>query len=178
MHIHGHGTGFTLLELMVTLTIAALLLTAGVPSLQQFTQRQHMKAAVGSLHNDLLLARSEAVVRNLEVVVCPGAPPGGCTDDSDWSRGWIVFGDENGDRRRQASETVLRHGQGFEHLRISSSSGRSSLRFFPDGSAPGSNGSIALCGAGGPPQAWRLVVSNVGRIRPAEYPEIDPANCP
>ena len=123
MHIHGHGTGFTLLELLVTLTIAALLLTAGVPSLQQFTQRQHMKAAVGSLHNDLLLARSEAVVRNLEVVACPGAPRDGCTDLSDWSRGWIVFGDENGDRRRQGSETVLRHGQGFEHVRISSSTG-------------------------------------------------------
>ena len=106
MHIHGHGTGFTLLELLVTLTIAALLLTAGVPSLQQFTQRQHMKAAVGSLHNDLLLARSEAVVRNLEAVACPGAPAVGCADagdqSGDWSGGWIVFGDGNGDRQRQA----------------------------------------------------------------------------
>lgn len=178
MDIHGHGTGFSVLELLVTLTIAAILLAAGVPSLQQFTQRQHMKAAVGSLHNDLLLARSEAVFRNFEVVACPGEPAGGCTGGTDWSRGWIVFGDASGDRQRQPSETLLRHGQWFEHVRISSSSGRSSVRFFPDGSAPGSNGSIAFCGAGGPPEAWRLVVSNVGRIRRAEYPEIDPAACP
>jgi type IV fimbrial biogenesis protein FimT len=178
MDIHGHGTGFTVLELLVTLTIAAILLTAGVPSLQQFTHRQHMKAAVGSLHNDLLLARSEAVFRNLEVVACPGEPAAGCTGGIDWSRGWIVFGDDNGDRQRQPSEALLRHGQWFERMRIRSSSGRSSVRFFPDGSAPGSNGSIAFCGGGGPPQAWRLVVSNVGRIRYEEYPEIDPAGCP
>jgi type IV fimbrial biogenesis protein FimT len=117
-------------------------------------------------------------VRNLEVVACPGAPAGGCTGASDWSRGWIVFGDGNGDRQRQASETLVRHGQGFERMRIASSSGRSSVRFFPDGSAPGSNGSIAFCGDGGPPQAWRLVVSNIGRVRAAHYPEIDPAACP
>jgi type IV fimbrial biogenesis protein FimT len=178
MDIHGHGTGFTVLELLVTLSIAAILLAAGAPSLQQFTQRQHMKAAVGSLHNDLLLARSEAVFRTLEVVACPGEPAGGCTGASDWSRGWIVFADENGDRQRQSSESLLRHGQWFEGMRISSSSGRSSVRFFPDGSAPASNGSIAFCGGGGASQAWRLVVSNVGRIRRAEYPEIDPANCP
>ena len=40
MDIHGHGSGFTVLELLVTLSIAAILLAAGVPSLQQFTQRQ------------------------------------------------------------------------------------------------------------------------------------------
>jgi type IV fimbrial biogenesis protein FimT len=178
MDIHGHGTGFTLLEILATLSIVALLLAVGVPSLQHFTQRQQMKAAVGSLHNDLLLARSEAIVRNLEVVACPGAPAVGCAGASDWSRGWIVFGDGNGDRQRQASEALLRHGPGFERIRIASSSGRSSVRFFPDGSAPGSNGSIAFCGDGGPLQAWRLVVSNIGRVRAAEYPEIDPAACP
>ena len=178
MDTRGQSSGFTVLELLVTLSIAAILLAAGVPSLQQFTWRQHMKAAVGSLHNDLLLARSEAVFRNLETVACPGDPASGCAGTSDWSRGWIVFGDGNGDRQRQLSETLLRHGQGFERVRIVGSSGRSSVRFFADGSAPGSNGSIAFCGDGGPPQAWRLVVSNVGRVRAAEYPEIDPAACP
>jgi type IV fimbrial biogenesis protein FimT len=126
MDIHGHGTGFSVLELLVTLTIAAILLAAGVPSMQQFTQRQHMKAAVGSLHNDLLLARSEAVFRNLEVVACPGEPAGGCTGGTDWSRGWIVFGDDSGDRQRQASEALLRHGQWFS-VRISGSSGAAAL---------------------------------------------------
>jgi type IV fimbrial biogenesis protein FimT len=178
MHIQGHGTGFTVLELLVTLTIAAILLGAGAPSLQQFTQRQHMKAAVGSLHNDLLLARSEAVFRNLEVVACPGDPASGCSGAGDWSRGWIVFADGSGDRQRQSGEPLLRHGQWFERMRITSSANRSNIRFHPDGSAPGSNAGIAFCGGGGPDHARRLVVSNVGRIRREDYPEIDPADCP
>ncbi len=79
MH-QGHGTGihpqaaFTVLELLVTLAIAAILLLTGVPAFQQFTWRQHMRAAVGNLHNDLLVARSEAVFRNVSVVACPGEP--------------------------------------------------------------------------------------------------------
>jgi type IV fimbrial biogenesis protein FimT len=184
MHRHGHGTdihrdpGFTVLELLVTLTIAAILLGAGAPALQQFSQRQQMKAAVGSLHNDLLLARSEAVYRNLETVACPGDPDRGCSGASDWSRGWIVFADASGDRQRQADEPLLRHGQWFERMRITSSASRSSIRFYPDGSAPASNAGIAFCGGGGPAQARRLVVSNVGRIRREDYPEINPADCP
>jgi type IV fimbrial biogenesis protein FimT len=102
----------------------------------------------------------------------------GCSGASDWSQGWIVFGDANGDRQRQNGETLLRHGQWVERLRITGSAGRSSIRFYADGSAPGSNAGIAFCGPGGPAQARRLVVSNVGRIRREDYPEIDPADCP
>lgn len=178
MHIHGHDPGFTVLELLVALTIAAILLGVGTPALQQFTHRQQMKAAVSSLHNDLLLARSEAVFRNLEVVACPGDPASGCSGAGDWSRGWIVFADSSGDRQRQAGEPLLRHGQWFERMRITSSASRSSIRFYPDGSAPASNAGIAFCGAGGSARARRLVVSNVGRIRREDYPEIDPADCP
>lgn len=183
MDIHGHGTGirrnaaFTVLELLITLTIAAILLVAGAPSFQRFTWRQHMQAAVGNLHNDLLLARSEAVYRNASVVACPGDAAAGCNGSSDWSGGWIVFADLNEDRQRQPDEAVLRRGQVFERLAIAGNAGRSSVRFFRDGSAPGSNGTIGFCGPGGPAQARKLVISNIGRIRRDLYPEVDPALC-
>jgi type IV fimbrial biogenesis protein FimT len=183
MRIHGHGTGihrqaaFTVLELLVTLTIAAILLVTGVPALHQFTWRQHMRAAVGNLHNDLLAARNEAVFRGVSMVACPGDPGAGCADSADWSGGWIVFPDHNDDRRRQPEETVLRHGQVFEALSITGSRGRDRIRFLPDGSAPGSNGTIGFCGFGGPPQARKLVISNVGRIRRDLFPDIGPERC-
>jgi type IV fimbrial biogenesis protein FimT len=184
MGIHGHGTGvhrhtaFTVLELLVTLVIAAILLLTAVPAFQQFSWRQHMRAAVGNLHNDLLVARSEAVFRNISVVACPGDPAGGCQGSSDWSDGWIVFADDSGDRQHQPAETLIRRGQVFEALAISGSAGRRSVRFLADGSAPGSNGTIGFCGLGGPALARRLVISNIGRIRRDDYPAIDPANCP
>ncbi len=184
MHIHGHGRGhsftkaFTLLELLITLSIASIVLIAGVPAFQNFTLEQQMKAAIGSLHIDLMVGRSEAVHLSTRVVSCPGSPATGCSDDSNWSDGWIVFADSNADRQHQTGETIVRHGQGFENLHIHSSAGRTDIRFFPDGSAPGSNGSITFCGLGGPEKARKLVISNMGRIRRDSAAGIDIVRCP
>jgi len=174
---HPRQQAFTVLELLITLVIATIMLLLGVPTFQQFTQRQHMRAAVGNLHNDLLAARSEAVYQNVHVVACPGEPSLGCSGSADWSDGWFVFADSNDDRVYQADETVIRRGQVFEALQIIGTRGRSSIRFLPDGSAPGSNATIGFCGRAGPAQARKLVISNIGRIRRDAYPDVDPALC-
>ena len=182
MLIHSHGTGIqkglTVLELMVTLSIATILLATGIPSLQQFTQRQHMKSAVTGLHQDLLLARSQSIYRNAIVVACPGNPADGCSGESNWSEGWIVFEDENRDAARQAEEILIRHGQALEQVKIQNSSGRSEIRFFPDGSTPGSNTTLSLCGPDGPAEARKIVISNIGRIRRDTWPDLDSSRCP
>ena len=67
-------------------------------------------------------------------------------------------------------KTIVRHGQGVENLDIHSSSGRTDIRFFPNGSAPGSNGSITFCGLGRPGESRKLVISNMGRIRVMIFP--------
>ena len=178
MEIHAHGTGLSALEMMITLSVVSILLLTGIPAFQEFSMRQHMKAAVSSLHYDLLMGRSEAVYLNTKVLGCPGTPAGGCTGDTDWSGGWIVFADRNGDRQRQKNEALIRYGPGWERMKISSSAGRSDIRFFPDGSAPGSNVSISFCGLGGPQSARKLVISILGRIRRDSHTEINPENCP
>jgi len=184
MLIHGHGTGsqfirgFTVLELMVTLSIAGILLAAGIPSFQAFSRQQQMKAAVATLQNDLMMARSEAVHLGIRVVACPGTPEDGCSGSAVWNPGWIVFADANADRQRQQTEPVIRHGMEIENMRILGSAGRADIRFFTDGSAPGSNGSITFCGPGGPAQARKLIISNLGRIRRETVPDLDLAKCP
>ena len=166
------------MELMVTLSIAGILVAAGVPSFQAFTQKQLMKAAVASLQNDLMMSRSEAVHLNTRMVACPGNPADGCSGENDWTDGWIVFDDVNADRQHQEAEEIVRRGHGFENLNIRSSAGRTEVRFFPDGSAPGSNGSIVFCGRGGPDQARKLVISNLGRIRRDDAPGTNAVDCP
>jgi len=178
MPIHAHQAGVTALELMVTLAIAAVLLATGVPSFRQYLHRQHVKAAVTRLHHDLMAARAAAVHRNAIVIACPGDPGSGCAEGSDWSGGWIIFEDNDGDLGLSGAEAVMRHGQLAERVRIEATAGRRRLRFFPDGSAPGSNVSISLCGPNGPPDARRLVVSNIGRIRREPWPDLDPSRCP
>ncbi len=170
--------GFTVIELMVALAISAILISLGVPAFQDYLLRQRMNASISALHSDLLYARSQAVYRNTQVVACPGSPTEGCLESADWTGGWIVFSDVNGDRHRQDDEELLRHGQGLEQVMIHGSSGRTNVRFFPDGTTPGSNGSFSLCGPGGPEHARKLVISNLGRIRRDTAQKLDPAHCP
>ena len=78
--------GFTLTELMVTVTIAAILLAIGIPSFRSFILGQRVKTASFDTGYTLTLARSEAIKRNSDVVITPAS--GG------WQNGWTVT---NGD---------------------------------------------------------------------------------
>jgi len=169
---------FTILEIMITVAILAILLSLGVPAFQDFALKQRLNAAVNSLQNDLLLARSQAIHRDVQVIACPWKSGGGCTGIANWSEGWAVFGDSNEDQIYQNDESLLRRGQGLENVMIHGTASRAILRFYPNGTAPGSNGSISICGLGGPEQARKLVISNLGRIRRDTAQSLDSAHCP
>lgn len=74
--------GFTLIELMTTVFVAAILLTIATPSFRDFILGQRTKTAAYDLASALLYARSEAVKRNTSVAVTPAT--GG------WQNGWTV----------------------------------------------------------------------------------------
>lgn len=74
--------GFTLIELMVVVTIAALMLGLGIPSFKSFLAGQRVKTAAGDFANAAIYARSEAIKRNAEVSLAAAA--GG------WKDGWSV----------------------------------------------------------------------------------------
>jgi len=170
--------GFTLLEMLVVISITAVLLILGVPAFQDFGARQRMSASVHLLHSHLTLARDLAIRFNAHVIACPGNLDRGCQPGSDWSDGWIVYSDFNGDGQYQPLETVHRIEAGLEQMVIHSSSGRPKLHFYPNGSAPGSNGSITFCDSRGPRHARKLVIANTGRIRRDEAPTLDERHCP
>jgi type IV fimbrial biogenesis protein FimT len=169
---------FTLLELVITLSVIAILATMGIPTFQKFTQKQAISAAINTLHSDLLLARSRAVYEDAEVVACPGNIRSGCSGSTNWGEGWIVFADTNADRAWQSDEILIRNSMAVEQMSIFGSAGRTSIRFLPNGSAPGSNSSISFCGPGGPSLARKLVISNLGRVRRDSATNLDPAKCP
>jgi len=64
-------TGFSLVELIVTLVVVALTMTMVVPGVQQFMQSNRLVSQLNMLSSSLAAARSEAVKRNLRAVACP-----------------------------------------------------------------------------------------------------------
>ena len=104
--------GFTLVELMITLAIAVILLTIGVPSFNTAIKNNRLTTATNDLVAVLNLARSEAVTRGLRVTVCKSADQATCTSDNGWEQGWIAFSDENNNAAYNSGgtppETLLR----------------------------------------------------------------------
>ncbi|GAB6067346.1 hypothetical protein JCM13664_06640 [Methylothermus subterraneus] len=106
--------GFTLVELMVTVAVAAIVLTVGVPSFQVLVKNNRMVTAANELVGALNLARSEAIKRNVRVTVCKSGDGASCTTSGNWEQGWIVFTDDNNDAAYDsASETLLRVQEGI-----------------------------------------------------------------
>ena len=83
--------GFTLIELMIGLTILAVVLALAVPSFRQFTQNNAVVAAHNDLVTSIQLARSEALRRNRPVSICASVDGEDCATDTDWDSGWIAF---------------------------------------------------------------------------------------
>ena len=92
--------GFTLIELMVTLAILAILVTIGIPSYKQLVENNANTTAGNDLYASLQLARSEAISREEEVRVVP---------EGTWSTGWnvvVVATTEELDRYRVSNNSI------------------------------------------------------------------------
>lgn len=85
--------GFTLVELMVTIAVAAILLTVGVPSFRELIQNNRVTTSNNALITALQLARSEAVKRGRSITVCASTDGTSCAASVDWTTGWIVTTD-------------------------------------------------------------------------------------
>lgn len=75
--------GFTLPELLIVITVAGVMLGAGVPSFVEFIKNQRVKTASFDLFSSLVVARSEAITRNTSVTVTPAST-------TNWANGWTI----------------------------------------------------------------------------------------
>ncbi len=90
--------GFTLIELMVTLSLLAILTMLAVPSFNGAIASSRLSSATNEVYTALAQAKSEAVRRGQRVTVCASANLTSCSNDSNgWNTGWITFVDTTRD---------------------------------------------------------------------------------
>lgn len=105
--------GVTLIELIVTLTIAVILLSVAVPNMMSFLNSNRLVTANNDLIADLALARVEAIKQAGQVAVCTSGGGVTCVPAGAWESGWIVFADIDMNGTWTASDVLLRRYEGF-----------------------------------------------------------------
>jgi type IV fimbrial biogenesis protein FimT len=150
--------GFTLIELMVTIAIMAILLMIAVPSFSNATLGSKLSAYANSLAASAHLARSEAIKRNAPVELCVSSNGTSCATSGGWEQGWIV---------RAANETVIQYQQALPTgLKILSGT-TTSVNFAPSGVGANIAATFTVCRATPTVGAQERVVSITATGRPS-----------
>lgn len=174
-HLHPrHSLGFTLIELMVTVSVLGVLLAIALPSFQPLIERWRVRQATAALENSLYYARSEAIKRggNISMEKYTNTA-GGCQNagtTQEWGCGWVICHDLNNNGTCNANDPKLQEihlvgdvnvmrkpsGKSLKFDRYGMTHGNNTLSFtlLPTSTGVSSSNTYTLCLAAG------------GRIRP------------
>ena len=142
--------GFTLIEMLVTLAIFAVLLMIAIPSMRPFLQSQSVKNASMDINSTVALARSEAIKRNATVDVTANSA-------TDWSQGWVVS--------QTTPAATIRKQPALGNIVITSSSGCFSFDGNGRMTSTGSTFTIKPVNkAGSQPLCLTVTVGSTGRV--------------
>ena len=165
--------GFTLIEVLLTTSIAAIVLSIAAPNFTTLIKNTRMTSAVNEFVGVLFLSRSEAIKRGKTVTLCKSSNGTTCSTVGSWEQGWIVFEDKNNDAVIDVGEDVIRINEGFEASNAMTMVGNSAnvssrISYLPTGRITnfGIGGTtVVLCDGRSGDVGKNVVISRTGRFR-------------
>lgn len=132
-------SGFTLIELMITIVIASTILVLATPSYERLIRENKLTSATNEFILAIQRAKNEAITRGKTVTLCVSDtfPQTGCTNGTmniDFAIGWITFIDANADNGPDnPSEDIIWYNQGIEDVKIADVGSSYYIQFSPEG---------------------------------------------
>jgi type IV fimbrial biogenesis protein FimT len=158
--------GFTLIEVLITLSISAILLAYAVPSFRGMIENNRIASMSNDFTSYIQLARSESLRRGLPVSICSSnnSTQTACGSNTTWNKGWIVFVDSNDDGAMASAADRIKIGPTLGTNRtITTSSGV--MTFTASGFVSRGNTTYLLSSSGCTANnAKTLTLSTTGRI--------------
>jgi len=108
-------SGFSLIEVMVTLVVGLVVVGIGAPKLSNMLKSNQLTTSVNDLVYALYIARSEAM-KSGTASICISSDQTNCTTTGSWDQGWIVFSDVNSDCTLNVGEMVIKTTEGLGNL--------------------------------------------------------------
>ena len=137
--------GYSLLELMIALAVAAVLAAVALPSMSRFADRLKAETLRLQLHTLFNQTRHTAISRNERTEICPSQDGVWC--GVDWSRGWLVYPVrvKRLDRDKPPKYVFLVERRPPSRIHAYITEGRTHLQMRPDGRNAGSNLTVRIC---------------------------------
>ncbi|WP_028762795.1 GspH/FimT family pseudopilin [Shewanella colwelliana] len=151
-----HLLGFTLVEMMVTIVIAGILLTVGVPSMVSMYEGFRANSNVEKIHNILAFSRNQAISYGATVNVCPFASATSCGTGTDWKGGIRVFITDADDNDHELRAIDSFHSND----KVKGPSG--TITFSPEGLSSG--GTLIYCPGGKTAESQSVDISTSGKV--------------
>lgn len=171
--------GLTLIELLIGLSMLAILAALAAPSFSTARLNAQRTRAVNDFWHAIFLARSEAIKRGGAVTLCKSPNGLSCnTGAGDWAEGWIVFHNIDRDEPAQVDpdEPVLMRSQSWPQGHILAN--RNSFSFRPANQGV-VNGTVVFCDQRGSTEARAIIINHTGRPRLSQRDASDrPLSCP
>jgi len=170
--------GFTLYELLVTLTLVAVLIGVAAPAFGTYIAKGRQAVEINALFHAVHRARKASIMRRKVVSICPTPDGLQCGSIADWSAGWLLFENTDADSppRVDTGEPVLAFRAVDDGIAIAANRRGFTLRATVKRAT---NGTLVVCDRSGRAAPRALVVSYTGRPRIArERPDSTPYRCP
>jgi type IV fimbrial biogenesis protein FimT len=156
--------GFSLIEMLTTISIVAILATVAIPNFDTMMKNTRRTQTVENFWHAIFLARSEAIKRNSVVALCKSSDGTQCDYKGNWSNGWIVFENRDNDSPAQvdSDEPILRVYGATTQVAVLTSKNNFIFRPFAQTLV---NGTVTFCDERGSKEARAIIISHTGRPR-------------